>query len=167
MSIINSVCYAFGSGITTNKTGIIFHNRGTNFRIEEGHPNCIAGLKRPLHTIIPGLVLDNNGYSILSYGVMGGQYQPVGQVHVLNNIFDFNMSPQEAISFPRAFHFNNIYKLEKKISEEIKKGLTKLGHNTQYIETTHGGGQAIKIDRNKGNLIGGSDPRKDGYAKGF
>ena len=167
VSIINSVCYAFGSGITTNKTGIIFHNRGTNFRIEEGHPNCIAGLKRPLHTIIPGLILDNNGYSILSYGVMGGQYQPVGQVHVLNNIFDFNMSPQEAISFPRAFHFNNIYKLEKKISEETKKGLTKLGHNTQYIETTHGGGQAIKIDRNKGNLIGGSDPRKDGYAKGF
>ena len=77
------------------------------------------------------------------------------------------MSPQEAISFPRAFHFNNIYKLEKSISEEIKTGLSKIGHQAQYIEGTHGGGQAIKIDRSKGKLIGGSDPRKDGYAKGY
>ena len=167
VSIINSVCYAFGSGITTEKTGIVLHNRGTNFRVEENHPNCIQGLKRPLHTIIPGMVIDNNSDCTLSYGVMGGQYQPVGQVHVLNSILDYNMSPQEAISFPRAFHFNNIYKLEKSISEEIKTGLSKIGHHAQYIEGTHGGGQAIKIDRSKGNLIGGSDPRKDGYAKGY
>ena len=167
VSIINSVCYAFGSGITTEKTGIIMHNRGTNFRVEDGHPNCIQGLKRPLHTIIPGMILDRNGDQTLSYGVMGGQYQPVGQVHVLNSILDYNLSPQQAISFPRAFHFNNIYKLEKNVLDEVKNGLNKIGHNTQYIEGTHGGGQAIKIDRIKGNLIGGSDPRKDGYAKGY
>ena len=167
VSIINSVCYAFGSGITTDKTGIILHNRGTNFRVEEGHPNCIEGLKRPLHTIIPGMVLDHNGNSSLSYGVMGGQYQPVGQVHVLNNILDFEMSPQQAITFPRAFHFSNIYKLEKEIAKEIKDGLSKIGHNVVHIDDTHGGGQAIQIDRLKGNLIGGSDPRKDGYAKGY
>tara|TARA_B100000287_G_scaffold12292_1_gene12586 strand:+ start:418 stop:2001 length:1584 start_codon:yes stop_codon:yes gene_type:complete len=167
VSMINSVCYAFGSGITTDKAGIILHNRGTNFRVEEGHPNCIEGLKRPLHTIIPGMVLDHNGLSSLSYGVMGGQYQPVGQVHVLNNILDFEMSPQQAITFPRAFHFNNVYKLEKEVSEEIKDGLSTIGHNAVYVDETHGGGQAIQIDRLKGNLIGGSDPRKDGYAKGY
>ena len=167
VSIINSVCYAFGSGITTDKTGIILHNRGTNFRVEEGHPNCIEGLKRPLHTIIPGMVLDHNGDSSLSFGVMGGQYQPVGQVHVLNNILDFEMSPQQAITFPRAFHFNNIYKLEKEVSKEIKDGLSKIGHNVVHVDDTHGGGQVIQIDRLKGNLIGGSDPRKDGYAKGY
>ena len=167
VSMINSVCYAFGSGITTDKTGIILHNRGTNFRVEEGHPNCIEGLKRPLHTIIPGVVLDHNGRTSLSYGVMGGQYQPVGQVHVLNNILDFEMSPQQAITFPRAFHFNNIYKLEKEVSKEIKDGLSKIGHTVVHIDDTHGGGQAIQLDRLKGNLIGGSDPRKDGYAKGY
>lgn len=167
VSMINSVCYAFGSAITTEKTGIIMHNRGTNFRIEQGHPNCVGGLKRPLHTIIPGMILNKDGNQTLSYGVMGGQYQPVGQVHVLNNILDYNLTPQQAISFPRAFHFNNIYKLEKSISKEIMNGLKKIGHNAQYIDETHGGGQAISIDRKNGNLIGGSDPRKDGYAKGY
>ena len=167
VSIINSVCYAFGSAITTEKTGIILHNRGTNFRVEEDHPNCIEGLKRPLHTIIPGMVIDKNGDQVLSYGVMGGQYQPVGQVHVLNSILDFNLSPQQAISFPRAFHFNNIYKLERTVSKDVMQGLKEIGHNVEYIDETHGGGQAISIDRKNGNLIGGSDPRKDGYAKGY
>ena len=167
VSIINSVCYAFGSGITGEKSGVVLHNRGTNFRVEEGHPNCIQGLKRPLHTIIPGIVMNNKGECELSYGVMGGQYQPVGQVHVLNSIIDYKLTPQQAISFPRAFHFNNIYKLEKTIEQKIFDSLKEVGHNVEYIDGTHGGGQAIQIDRNKGNLIGGSDPRKDGYAKGY
>ena len=167
VSIINSVCYVFGSGITTNKSGILLHNRGTNFRVEHGHPNCIAGLKRPLHTIIPGMVIDKDNNATLSYGVMGGQYQPVGQVHVLNNMIDYGMGPQEALSFPRAFHFNNIYKLEKTVDKEIFYGLKEVGHNVEYIDGTHGGGQAIKINRSEGDLLGGSDPRKDGYAKGY
>ena len=75
-----------------------------NFRIERDHPNMIDSHKRPLHTIIPGLITDKANNPILSYGVMGGQYQPVGHSHVLQNIFDFNLSIQEAIDFPRAFY---------------------------------------------------------------
>ena len=77
--------------------------------MEEDHPNCIEGLKRPLHTIIPGMVIDKNGDQVLSYGVMGGQYQPVGQVHVLNSMLDFNLSPQQAISFSKSFSFLIIF----------------------------------------------------------
>ena len=87
--------------------------------------------------------------SNFSYGVMGGQYQPVGQVHVLNSILDFNLSPQQAISFPRAFHFNNIYKLERTVSKDVMQGLKEIGHNVEYIDETHGGGQAISIDQKK------------------
>ena len=56
VSLINSICFAFGSGITTNNTGILLQNRGVNFRLESNHPNNIEGNKRPLHTIIPGLL---------------------------------------------------------------------------------------------------------------
>jgi len=167
VSFINSICFAFGSGITTNNTGILLQNRGVNFRIERDHPNMIDSHKRPLHTIIPGLITDKANNPILSYGVMGGQYQPVGHSHVLQNIFDFNLSIQEAIDFPRAFMLENKYKLEKSIPESIFKNLQKIGHNVEYSSETHGGGQAIFIDRNKGVIIGGSDPRKDGCAIGY
>jgi len=167
VSFINSVCFPFGSGITSNKTGVLLQNRGVNFRLKRGHPNMIDGLKRPLHTIIPGLVTDMDNNPILSYGVMGGQYQPVGHCHVLQNIFDFKMSVQEAIDFPRAFMLENYYLLEKSIPEDILRDLTARGHQANYTEHTHGGGQAIYIDRKNGVLIGGSDPRKDGCAIGY
>ena len=127
----------------------------------------IDGLKRPLHTIIPGLVTDMDNNPLLSYGVMGGQYQPVGHCHVLQNIFDFGMYVQQAIDFPRAFILENEYLLERSIPESILIDLKKRGHLVNYTEHTHGGGQAISIDRKNGVLIGGSDPRKDGCAIGY
>ncbi len=167
VSLINSICFAFGSGITTKKTGILLHNRGVNFRVEKQHPNSVEANKRPLHTIIPGIVTNKSKEVILSYGVMGGQYQPVGQSHIIQNIFDFKMNIQEAIDFPRAFHLNEKYLLEKSIPLNILKELRKRGHNAIYTEETHGGGQAIFIDRKRGVLIAGSDPRKDGCAIGY
>lgn len=167
VSFINSCFHAFGSGFTSNKTGVLLHNRGANFRLERDHPNMIDGHKRPLHTIIPGIVTDFENNPILSYGVMGGQYQPVGHTHVLQNIFDFKLSVQESIDFPRAFIHENKYKLEKTIPEKIFNELKKIGHNVEYTKDAHGGGQAIFIDRNQGTLIGGSDPRKDGCAIGY
>jgi gamma-glutamyltranspeptidase/glutathione hydrolase len=167
VSIINSICFPFGSGISSKKTGILLQNRGVNFRLQRGHPNSIDGHKRPLHTIIPGLVTNNNNKVILSYGVMGGQYQPVGQSHILQNIFDFNMSVQEAIDFPRAFYLNGKYEFEKSIPKDILSQLTERGHHTSYKNSTHGGGQAIFIDREKGVIIAGSDSRKDGCAIGY
>ncbi len=167
VSFINSICFAFGSGITSKKTGILLQNRGVNFRLERNHPNMIAPHKRPLHTIIPGLVTDLKNNPILNYGVMGGQYQPVGHCHVLQNIFDFGLSIQESIDFPRAFILGNKYKLEKSIPKNTYKDLKKIGHNVTFTDETFGGGQAIYIDRKKGILIGGSDSRKDGCAIGY
>ena len=167
VSFINSICHAFGSGICSENSGILFQNRGVNFRLEEGHPNCIEPNKRPLHTIIPGLLTNKKNETVMSYGVMGGQYQPIGQSHVLQNIFEFEMSMQEAINTQRAFALNGKLKIEKSFSENLIKGLSNLGHDIQIEEDGIGGGQGIIIDRKEGILIARSDPRKDGLAIGY
>ena len=167
VSFINSICHAFGSGICSQNSGILFQNRGVNFRLEENHPNCIDSNKRPLHTIIPGLLTNNIDETIMSYGVMGGQYQPIGQAHVLQNIFDFGMSMQESIDAPRAFALNNKLKIENSFSKISIENLSQLGHDIEVVQEGIGGGQGIMIDRKEGILIGGSDSRKDGLAIGY
>ena len=167
VSFINSICHGFGSGICSENSGILFQNRGVNFRLEENHPNCIDSNKRPLHTIIPSLLTNNNEETIMSYGVMGGQYQPIGQAHVLQNTYDFGMSIQEAIDAPRAFALNNKLKIENSFPKSSIENLSNLGHDIEVVDEGIGGGQGIMIDRKEGVLIGGSDPRKDGLAIGY
>src|SRR3981081_352903 len=165
-SFINSVAHSFGSAIVSNKTGDLLQNRAGGFRIQPGHPNCIAPGKRPLHTIIPGLAT-KNGRAVMPFGVMGGQYQPVGQCHVLTNILDYGCDVQEAIDMPRGLHYEGVYQLWDGIPADIVEGLKKLGHKTTSVVGPLGGGQAIWIDWDKGTLSGGSDPRKDGCALGY
>ena len=165
-SFINSVAHSFGAAIVSNKTGILLQNRAGGFRIQPGHPNCIGPGKRPLHTIIPSLAT-KNGRAVMPFGVMGGQYQPVGQSHVLSNMLDFGMDVQEAIDLPRALHYDGVYQLEEGIPENAAEGLRKIGHQVTRVKVPWGGGQAIWIDWERGALIGGSDPRKDGCALGY
>lgn len=165
-SLINSVAHSFGSAVVSNETGVLLQNRGAGFRVEPGHPNCIAPGKRPLHTIIPGL-MTKNGRTNLSFGVMGGQYQPVGQSRVVTNVLDYGLDVQEAIDQPRGLHYEGVYQLEDGVPAAIVEGLKKIGHQTTGVVGPLGGGQAIWIDWDRGTLTGGSDPRKDGCALGY
>ena len=165
VSFINSIFHPFGSGIVTENTGILLHNRGASFNLDQNHPNFYVPLKKPMHTIIPALLMKNNR-PIMPFGVMGAHYQPVGQVHFLTNVLDYGMDVQMALDHSRSFYFDNNLALEKTISLENFDKLEKLGHKVTYCDLPHGGGQAILL-RDNGVLVGGSDPRKDGLALGF
>ncbi len=166
VSLINSVFDGFGSGLVTPSTGILLQSRGTGFVLEEGHPNCIGPRKRPLHTIIPGLVT-KNGRAVMPYGVMGAHYQPTGHVRLLTNIFDYGMDLQEALDCPRGFHDGEVLGIENGISDETARDLRARGHEVVRVAEPLGGGQAIWIDWEKGTLTGASEPRKDGCALGY
>ncbi len=165
-SLINSLFQSFGSAILAERSGVMLHNRGLGFRIARGHPNCIAPNKRPLHTIIPGMVT-RGGEAIMPYGVMGGHFQPMGQTLFLANHFEYGLDVQRAIDLPRCFAFEDRVEAERGIPLEAIDRLGRLGHVVARVAEPLGGGQAILIDRARGLLVGGSDPRKDGVALGY
>ena len=165
-SFINSLFESFGSGIWAPKSGVFLQNRGYSFRLERGHPNCIAPNKRPMHTIIPGMVT-KNGRAVMPYGVMGGHFQPMGQTLLLSNMMDYGLDIQEAIDLPRIFPRLGRVQAERGIPADVLARLSSMGHGIDMIDKPHGGGQAIWIDHERGVLIGGSDPRKDGMALGY
>jgi len=165
VSFINSLYYPFGSGMVAGDTGIVLQNRGAGFVLERGHFNCIAPRKRPLHTIIPAMAY--RGDDLLSFGVMGGEYQPMGHVTVLTNWRDFGLDLQEAIDAPRFQPGGGVVALERPIPQEVLKALQQRGHVVGRTELSLGGAQAIYVDAKNGVLQAGSDPRKDGCALGY
>jgi gamma-glutamyltranspeptidase/glutathione hydrolase len=166
VSFINSVYHSFGSGIMTPNTGIVLQNRGAGFRIAPGHPNCIGPGKRPLHTIMPGMV-SKDGRAVMPYGVMGGDYQPFGHVHFLTNLLDFGCDLQEALDLARVFYSGDVAFTERGVPAEAVRGLAARGHRVEPAPEPFGGGQAIWIDWRRGVLTGGSEPRMDGCALGY
>ena len=165
ISLIFSTFHAFGSGLSSRKYGLLFHNRGAGFTLKKNHPNELLGGKRPLHTIIPAILEEKNG-SIMPFGVMGGQYQANGHARILSNIKDYGMEFQEALNFPRSFYFDGVLNLERGYPKATREKLSKMGYKTEEANIPIGGGQMVRFD-SSGVLIGASDPRKDGCALGY
>lgn len=166
VSLIYSIFHSFGSGIASERFGILFHNRGAGFTLARGHPNEANAGKRPMHTIIPA-ILKRDDRTIMPFGVMGGQYQACGHARFVTNLIDFGLDPQSAIDAPRSFYDEGALQLENGYPDSVCASLADRGHSIVRPETGIGGAQAIRIDHELGVLEGGSDPRKDGCAIGF
>ena len=165
VSLIYSVFHSFGGGLASAKFGINFQNRGAGFSLIKGHPNEAAGGKRPMHTIIPGM-LRQNGRVTMPFGVMGGAYQPNGHARFVTNMVDFGLAPQAAVDAPRSFSGEDGFEVERGYAPEVRAELAEMGHDVRIPDGPIGGAQAILMD-DSGVLQGASDPRKDGCALGY
>jgi len=159
--------------------GFFLQNRGFAFSLKEGQNNTYAPHKRPFHTIIPAFVTkDDQPY--MSFGVMGGGFQPEGHVEILMNMIDFGMNIQEAGDAPRIDHqgsseptgkageaIGTIY-LESGFSFETIRSLLYMGYKVAAGTPGYFGGyQSIQWDAKQKVYHGASDPRKDGMAAGY
>lgn len=169
VSLIYSVFHGFGSGLASQRFGIGFQNRGAGFVLTPGHPNEAAGGKRPMHTIIPGM-LRQGGRLVMPFGVMGGAYQPAGHARLVSNVLDHGMDPQAAIDAPRCFaglfSGKDGLALETGYAPEVAADLAARGHAVRWSDEALGGAQAIWL-HGSGVLEGASDARKDGCALGY
>ena len=167
-SFINTLFHGWGSGLCAPKSGVVFTNRAQGFSLDPASPNRIEPGKRPLHTIIPGMVTKNDQV-VMSYGVMGGEYQAMGHMQFLTGMFDYGLDIQEAQDRPRfmADPFTGEVEIEETVPQAIRDELAAMGHDIVKPAKPVGGSQAIWIDPVTGIRTGGSDPRKDGCAIGY
>ncbi len=178
VSLIQSNYRGMGSGMVPPKLGFMLQDRGELFSLNEGDANVYEPGKRPFHTIIPAFVT-KDGKPVMSFGVMGGDFQPQGHTQIVMNLFDFEMNLQEAGDAPRYGHSGSSGPTGKK---SLGKGevyvetgfdpnqlleLTKMGHKVGLSPGGYGGYQAIWYDAVRKIYIGASESRKDGAAAGY
>jgi len=166
VSFIQSLFAGFGAGIVAGETGITLHNRGSGFVLTPGHPNCIGPRKRPLHTLVPGLLMrDDRPW--MAFGVMGGDNQAQAHAQIVMNVVDFGMHVQAAGDAARMRHLGDSLAVESAIDAAVRADLERRGHVVVDGRGQMGGYQAVAVDGVSGVLTGGSDPRKDGLAIGW
>jgi gamma-glutamyltranspeptidase/glutathione hydrolase len=169
VSLIQSNYMGFGSGVVVPGTGISLQNRGAGFTLERGHPNQVAGGRRPYHTIIPGFAT-RNAQPLMAFGVMGGPIQPPGHVQIVARMLDHSMNPQAALDAPRwKVNADQSIELEAGASSELRSGLAALGHALDAVPDTYmdfGAGQVVMRAGDAG-CVAASDWRRDGQAAGF
>ncbi len=172
VSFIQSNYMGFGSGVVEPEFGISLQNRGHNFSLDPTHPNCVAGGKRPFHTIIPAF-LTKDGAPVMSFGVMGANMQPQGHIQTLIRMLDHQQNPQAACDAPRwRFNAGLDINVEATMNSAVSQGLQDLGHQISVINDSYfdfGAGQFIwrMGDSSVEGYMAASDPRRDGQAVGF
>ena len=178
ISLIQSNYRGMGSGMVPPGLGFMLQDRGELFSLEEGYNNTYEPGKRPFHTIIPAFIT-KDGAPLMSFGVMGGDFQPQGHAQIVMNMVDYGMNVQEAGDAPRWDHSGGSspvtgpstdkgeVHVESGIPYETVRGLMGRGHKVGFARGIYGGYQAIYRDPETGFYHGASESRKDGQAVGY
>jgi gamma-glutamyltranspeptidase/glutathione hydrolase len=167
VSLIQSLYSSFGSGIVPPDTGVMLHNRGALFTLQPGHPNLLAGRKRPLTTLVPGFM--SKGDVKIGFGIMGGFNQAQAHAQFVSNIADFGLDVQEALEagrFTKTTFAGCDVNVEALVSPTTRRELSDLGHQVTVVPPrsgVFGYGQAV-MSNGDGVHFGGSEPRHDGEA---
>ena len=151
--------------------GFPLGSRLQTFYLKENHPNVVMPRKRPRTTLTPSLAL-RDGEPYMAFGTPGGDQQDQWTLQFFLNVVDFGMNLQEAIEAPKfsSAHFPSTFfphdntpgllRIEDRIDASVRGALAELGHKVEtrppYCE---GNVLAVQVDRERGLLCGGADPR--------
>jgi gamma-glutamyltranspeptidase / glutathione hydrolase len=171
-SLIQSIYYGFGSGFVAGDTGVLLHNRGHYFSLEDDHPNRLEPGKRPLHTLMACMALED-GRPRFVFGTMGADGQPQTNVQVLHRLLA-GAGPQEAVAAPRFLHGRFLLEDDPEIlhveADLDPATLAALEADVAALAVVPprderlGHAHAIAFEAD-GTLSAGADPRSDGSAE--
>ena len=151
---------SFGSGVTIPGTGILMNNQMNNLVYKSGDVskmgrrvspgNKFQPGKRPMSTMAPVMVFNENNELALITGSPGGSYIPAAILRVISGVIDFNLPIGEATMLPRV-HKDWPYSgldYEKTLSFDVINNLQEKGHVTE-LNKTMGSTQSIQIINGK------------------
>lgn len=174
-SCIQSLYFHFGSCVVVPELGVALQNRGASFSLDPSSLRSLAPRRRPFHTLMASMML-RDGKPWLAYGTMGGEGQPQTCLALSIRIAERGLDPQAAIELPR-WRFGRTWgaqfpgvAVEAGMGAACVAGLRARGHRVFVVDDwAEGMGHAgaIVMDRERGVLLGGADPRGDGAALGL
>ncbi len=160
--LTSSVCDRFGSGVTVPEGGFVLQSRGRGFSTDLSHPNAVAPSKRPYHTIVPTLVLEN-GQPMLGMGVVGGIMQPQGQLQILHRLLGGANLASAVESGRFRLIGNGQVATEESLEPDWRAAIEASGYEMVDPADVIGGfGGAQAVLRAGNELTAASDPRRDG-----
>ncbi len=175
VSLIESNYMGFGSGIMGGSTGIMLQNRGAYFSLDEAHPNALAPSSRPLHTLMPGMLLRDSRAEV-ALGAMGGDGQPQTLIQLVTGLVDDGLDPQAVVDRPRwvvstegaGRPLGSVNLESDGWDAATVEALEALGHEAALIEprTPATGWAQVIRRRPDGSYDAGADPRADSVAAG-
>ena len=158
-----------GCGITAEGTGVLLNGEMADFSTGYDNANSIEEGKRPLSSMSPTIILDENDEPFAAVGTPGSTRIITTMAQIVSHVIDHDMDIQDAIDTPRFFCDGGDLYMETRIPESVANELSEMGYSIQRTsdyDTYYGGVHGVvKLD--DGTLRGGADPRRDGKALGF
>ena len=170
-TITQTLGAGFGCGVVAGSTGFLLNNNIDLMDITAGSDSrlLVKPGKRPGSNMAPIQVF-KDGRFILSIGTPGSYGIPQTTTQMILNVLEFGMNVQEAIEAPRFRVMTGVtINMEARISPQAREALSDRGHDIGLLGEWGmevGGGHAIAADPETGILMGGADPRRDGFALG-
>jgi gamma-glutamyltranspeptidase/glutathione hydrolase len=157
--------------VIAGDTGIPLTERAQSFVLIPGHPNELAGGKRPRVTLSPTIVTHADGRPYLALSTPGGDNQDQALIQMLLDVVDFNLNAQNAVEAPRfqtrhlissfdnhAWNRGDLL-LDERIPPVTFADLTERGHHTSSRSRYANGAAPVMIKVLPSGVIeAGADP---------
>ncbi|HEY2445047.1 MAG TPA: gamma-glutamyltransferase [Rhizomicrobium sp.] len=167
VSMTTTIEYVFGCEMMAK--GFFLNNQLTDFSLEptrDGKPvaNAPGPGKRPMSAMAPAIAFDADGRFKVALGSPGGPIIIPYVAESLVAMLDGGLDPQSAAALPHHANPNGPTLLEEGTPiVDYASALEAMGHRVALADLESG---LNIIERTKDGYLGGSDPRRDGIAKG-